>query len=53
MERTDEREVEKVALKQLLLTKQIEGMRSKLEALREKDADFESAKKELKTREVN
>jgi len=41
-----------VALKQLLLTKQIEGMRSKLEALREKDADFEIRKEELKTREV-
>lgn len=41
-----------MALKQLVLTKQIEGIRSKLEALRAKDADFETRKDALKTREV-
>ena len=52
MARTNEREVEKVALKQLLLTKQIEGLRSKLEALIAKDKDFESRKAALVTREA-
>lgn len=41
-----------MALKQLVLTKQIEGIRSKLEALRAKDADFETRKDALKTREA-
>lgn len=41
-----------MALKQLLLTKQIEGLRSKLEALIAKDKDFESRRAALVTREA-
>lgn len=52
MEGKNEREVKKMALKQLLLTKQIEGLRTKLEALREKDAEFDTRKAALTIREA-
>lgn len=52
MEGKNEREVEKVALRQLILTKKIEGLRNSLAALLAKDADFESRAAELKKREI-
>lgn len=41
-----------MALRQLVLTKQIEGLRAKLKALADKDAEFESRSAALKTREA-
>lgn len=41
-----------MALRQLVLTKRIQGLRSQLDALRAKDEDFERRKAELKTREA-
>ena len=41
-----------MALRQLILTKRMQGLRSQLEALRVKDADFATRKEALKTREA-
>lgn len=41
-----------MALRQLVLTKKIEGLRNSLEALKAKDADFESRSAALKLREA-
>jgi HK97 family phage major capsid protein len=52
MEIREEGEIKKMALRQLVITKKIQGLRKQLEDLKAKDADFEARKAELKTREA-
>ena len=51
MEAPAEREVEEMALRQLMITKRLAELNKQLEALRAKDADFTKRAGELKTRE--
>ncbi len=52
MEIREEGEIKKMALRQLVITKKIQGLRKQLEDLIAKDAKFEQRKAELKTREA-
>lgn len=51
MEKRKKGEIEEMALKQLVITKKIQGLRKQLEELKAKDVEFEKRKEELKIRE--
>lgn len=51
MEKENEREVEKIMLRQVLLTRKIKDLRNQLAAISEKDAEFATRKAELQKRE--
>lgn len=48
----NEREVEEMALRQLILSKRISGLKNQLEELRKKETDFTTRAEALKTREA-